>query len=89
MGDPRALIACRRQRLLTEGYADVIGKIATPTLLYAGSAGPIHDAARQSASEIPGSEFISLPGLTHIAAMCRSELILPHVQQFLVCAARQ
>jgi pimeloyl-ACP methyl ester carboxylesterase len=58
-----------------------------PTLLYAGSADPIHDAARQSASEIPGAEFVSLPGLGHIAAMCRSDLVLPHAEQFLLARA--
>lgn len=80
--DTAALIACRRQRLITEGYSDV-GKIAVPTLLYAGSADPIHGAARQSASQIPGATFISLPGLDHIAAMCQPRLILPQVQEFL------
>jgi pimeloyl-ACP methyl ester carboxylesterase len=86
--DTTALIACRQQRIVAEGYSDVVGKIAVPTLLYAGSADPIHDAARQSASEITGAEFISLPGLTHVAAMCRSDLVLPHAEQFLVRAEK-
>jgi pimeloyl-ACP methyl ester carboxylesterase len=80
--DAAALIASRRQRLVTEGYSD-IRKIAVPTLLYAGSADPIHGAARQSASQIPGATFISLPGLDHVAAMCQPRLILPQVQEFL------
>jgi pimeloyl-ACP methyl ester carboxylesterase len=73
--DTAALMACRRQRLVTDGFSDVIGTIAVPTLLYAGSADPIHAPARQSASEIPGAQFESLPGLTHIAAMFRSDLV--------------
>jgi pimeloyl-ACP methyl ester carboxylesterase len=80
--DTAALIACRQQRLATGGYADV-GKIAVPTLLYAGGADPIHDAARQTASEIGGAEFVSLPGLGHVAAMCRPQLILPQAQRLL------
>ena len=80
--DPAALIACRRQRMATKGYSDV-GKIAVPTLLYAGTADPIHDAARQSASQIPGATFISLPGLDHIAAMCQPQLILPQARELL------
>jgi pimeloyl-ACP methyl ester carboxylesterase len=80
--DTAALIACRQQRLATDGYAD-LGEIAVPTLVYAGSADPIHDGARQSASEIPGATFISLPDLNHIGAMCQPALILPQVQEFL------
>ena len=81
--DTAALIACRRQRLITEGFPDVLGKIAVPTLLYAGGADPIHEPARQTASEIANARFMSLPGLGHVAAMCRSDLVLPHVEPFL------
>jgi pimeloyl-ACP methyl ester carboxylesterase len=84
--DAAALIACRQQRLVTRGFADVVGTIGVPTLLYAGSADPIHDAARQTASQIPGAKFISMPGLNHIAAMCQQQLILPQVQRFLEVA---
>ncbi len=61
----------------------MVGKIAVPVLLYAGTADPIHDAARQTASQIAGAKFISLPGLSHAAAMFQPQLILPEVQQFL------
>ena len=81
--DTAALIACRRQRLITEGFPDVLGKIAVPMLLYAGGADPIHDPARQTASEIANARFMSLPGLDHLGAMCRSDLVLPHVEPFL------
>jgi pimeloyl-ACP methyl ester carboxylesterase len=54
-----------------------------PALLYAGSADPIHDAARQTASQIAGAQFISLPGLSHVAAMFHQQLILPEGQRFL------
>lgn len=84
--DTAALIACRRQRLITDGFSDVVGKIAVPALLYAGSADPIHDAARQTASAIPGAQFVSLPGLNHLAANFRSDLVLPHVEPFLAKA---
>ena len=75
--DYAALIACvQGRRLNTKGHSDVIGKIAVPTLIYAGSADPIHDPARQSASEIPGAQFVSLPGLNHVAR------IFPHRSRF-------
>jgi hypothetical protein len=81
--DTAALIAIRRQRLVTDAFSDVVGTIAVPTLLYAGTADPIHDGAGDSASQIRRAKFISVPGLNHIETMCRSELILPHVEQFL------
>jgi hypothetical protein len=67
----------------SRGFADVVGKIAVPVLCYAGTADPIHEPARQSAAQIRGAKFVSLPGLDHIAAGCRSDLILPHVERFL------
>jgi hypothetical protein len=44
---------------------------------------PIHESARQTTTEIRAAEFVSLPDLDHIAAMCRSDLALPHVERFL------
>jgi len=81
--DATALIACRQERLATEGYSDVVGQIAVPTLIYAGSNDPIHDPARQSAAEIRGATFVSLPGLNHIDGIARMDLVLPHVRPFL------
>ena len=84
--DTAALIACRQQGL--GEFSDVVGKIVVPTLFYAGSADPIHNPARQSASEISGAEFVSLAGLNHIAGMCRSDLVLAHVEPFLAKTIR-
>ena len=90
--DTAALIACLQgQRLSTQGFSDVLRAIAVPTLVYAGSADALHDPARQTASGIPGAQFVSLPGLIHPAALYRSDLVLPHVEPFLAKAtgARQ
>ena len=84
--DAAALIACMQQQTITKAFSDVVGTIAVPTLIYAGSADPIHDAARQSAAEISGAQFLSLPGLSHPAALWRSDLGLPQVQPFLAKA---
>jgi pimeloyl-ACP methyl ester carboxylesterase len=88
--DMAALVACAQGLWLnTEGFSDVLGTIAMPTLIYAGSADPMHDHARQSASEIPGAQFVSLPGLSHIQALWRSDLVLPHVEPFLAKATQR
>jgi pimeloyl-ACP methyl ester carboxylesterase len=82
--DYAALIACvQGRRLNTKGHSDVIGNIAVPTLIYAGSADPIHNPAQQAASEIPGAQFVSLPGLDHVALYFRTDLVLPIVEPFL------
>jgi len=85
VNDAAALIACGPQRPI-EGFSDVVHSIAVPTFLYAGSADPVHDAVRQTASEIAGAQFVSLPGLGHVAANERSDLLLPHVEPFLANA---
>ena len=84
--DTTALIACAQRPQTTEKYSDVVGTISVPTLVYAGSADPVHDSARQGASEIRGAQFLSLQGLNHPAALCRSDLVLPHVEPFLAKA---
>jgi len=84
--DTAALMACQQQRLVSEGFSDVVDRITVPTLVYAGTADPIHDPARQSAAEIAGAQFVSLPGLNHIEGLCRRNLVLPHVEWFLAKA---
>src|SRR5206468_4773354 len=84
--DTSAMIDCQQQRLIDEGFSDVVGTIAVPTLVYAGSADPLHNAARQSASEIPRAQFVSVPGLNHPAALCRRDLVIPQVEPFLAKA---
>ena len=85
--DYAALIACvQGRRLNTKGHSDVIGNIAVPTLIYAGSDDPIHDPAQRVASEISGAQFVSLPGLNHVAGYFRTDLVLPMVELFLAKA---
>jgi pimeloyl-ACP methyl ester carboxylesterase len=85
--DHAALIACLQGlRLNTKRFSDVVRTIAVPTLIYAGSADPLHGPVRQTASGIPGAQFVSLPGLSHVAANCSSDLVLAHVEPFLAKA---
>lgn len=85
--DAEALIACRQQRLVSGGYPGVPETISVPTLLYAGTADPIHGPAAETASLIANARFASLDGLNHIQGMMRSDLVLPHAQQFLLAYA--
>jgi pimeloyl-ACP methyl ester carboxylesterase len=80
--DTAALIACRQERLTCGTYSHMVGNITVPTLLYAGTADPVHDPAQQTASEIPGAKFMSLPNLNHQAAF-QPQFILRQVKEFL------
>jgi pimeloyl-ACP methyl ester carboxylesterase len=71
------MIPSLRERLLANDMA---------ALIACQQQGPVHDPARKSASEIRGADFVSLPDLNHPAALCRSDLVLPHVEPFLAKA---
>ena len=61
----------------------VLARIDVPTLVYAGDADPVYEGARRSAAAIPGARFVTLPGLDHLRAYSRGDLVLPHVREFL------
>jgi pimeloyl-ACP methyl ester carboxylesterase len=81
--DMEALIAWRRQRMASPGFEGILSSIRAPTLLYAGSSDPTHAQVQACAAHIRGATFVSLPDLGHIEAMCRSDLVLPHVLRFM------
>ena len=55
----------------------------TPYLLYAGDADDLHDGVKRAAAEIPGCEFVSLPGLNHMGAAADVKTVVPRVLRFL------
>jgi pimeloyl-ACP methyl ester carboxylesterase len=61
----------------------VLAKIAVPSCIYSGDADPRFVEAKTTAGGIRGATFISLPGLDHLQAFVRSDLVLPHVTTFL------
>jgi pimeloyl-ACP methyl ester carboxylesterase len=62
---------------------DMLRTMAMPCCLYAGEADPVFSQARSSSERIPGSRFISLPGLTHMQAFVESGKVVPPVAAFL------
>jgi hypothetical protein len=57
-----------------------------PCLVYAGEADPVYQANKEFVARMPNATFFSLPGLNHPEALFRSDLVLPHVRQFLRAA---
>lgn len=84
-GDAWALLASVREFRWTvsPGAEDVLPKIKIPCLLFIGEADPRFSTARDCAQLIPGSTFVSLPGLGHSTAFPRADSVLPHVKGFL------
>jgi pimeloyl-ACP methyl ester carboxylesterase len=65
---------------------DISGIVPTmtkPCLLYAGEADPLCPLVERCASQLPKAKFFSMPGLNHIQGAVRSDLVLPHVAEFL------
>jgi pimeloyl-ACP methyl ester carboxylesterase len=88
--DSEALLALRsalsNMPILTKEYLSVI---SVPCLLYCGDVDPRYRGAKEAAGYIPHAKFVSLPGLDHRPAFARSDLILPHVMEFLAQVSKK
>jgi pimeloyl-ACP methyl ester carboxylesterase len=62
---------------------DVLPTMTMPCLLFAGENDPFYSGAKECAENMPNATFVSLPGLGHIEALYRSDLVLPHIAVFL------
>lgn len=81
--DVQAFIALRTQRLASPGFAEILPKMNIPCLVFAGEADPVYPANKEFVARMPNATFFSVPGLNHPEAFFRSDLVLPHITQFL------
>jgi pimeloyl-ACP methyl ester carboxylesterase len=81
--DAKALVACRSKGLQSAGFAEILPTMRMPCLLYAGEDDPVCAENRKCIRGMPNVTFFSLPGLSHVEAVSRSDLVLPRVKQFL------
>ena len=54
-----------------------------PCLVYVGEADAFYEGAKECAKHIPGAAFVSFPGLNHGQVSQGSDVVLPHVTEFL------
>jgi len=80
--DAEALIA-RRSRREWIGLADALPTMATPSLLFVGEDDGALASARKAAQVMSNATLVSLPGLDHFRAVCRVDLVMPHILRFL------
>ena len=81
--DAEALVASALGSRDTRGLEDGLATATQPCLVFAGDQDDVHDLAQQAADQMPNATFVSLAGLAHLAALTRSDLVLPHVTEFL------
>ncbi|HEY94085.1 MAG TPA: alpha/beta fold hydrolase [Dehalococcoidia bacterium] len=54
-----------------------------PFLLFVGESDPSFPGVEKTSKSLPDATFVSLPGLNHLEAASRIDLIIPHIRQFL------
>jgi len=81
--DPDAQIAAITVRSDTPGLSEGLGSITQPVLTFSGTEDGNHDFVKKAAGEMPTASFVSLDGLDHEQAFRRSDIVLPHLTQFL------
>lgn len=65
------------------GFEDVLPTVMVPCLLFGGEADPFYSGAEECSKKMPNATLVSLPGLDHIEAVYRTDLVLPHIRKFL------
>ena len=85
--DAAALLAAVDQAAHPTGqpvnWDKLLPATAIPALLYVGGKDPFLSGAKKCASLMPEATLVELPGLDHSGAIVRSDLVLPHVIEFL------
>jgi len=77
------LPALRALTIDREDFSGVLDAMTMPCLLFAGTSDARWPKVAECSRRIPNVTFISLADCGHVAAWARSDLTLPHVQQFL------
>jgi len=64
-------------------------KISVPCLVYCGELDPYQSGMKESVNHIPNARFVSVPGIDHGSAWSRSDLMLPHIKEFLAQVSKK
>ena len=81
--DSKALLAALEAARL-DNPEGVLPTMTMPCLLFAGDADPRFAGVKKAVSHMPNATFVSLPGIDHGQGSTRSDLVLPHITDFLV-----
>ena len=82
--DIEALIAAVDGNSMRPDLEDDLPGMTMPFLIYAGESDEKrYVPAREAAERLPNATVVSLPGLDHLQGYTRSDLVLPHIKNFL------
>jgi len=83
--DGAALAACVAAMIAESDGRQVadLPQIETPVMLLVGTEEPFADQAREAAERLPRGAYVPLRGLDHVQTYFRSDLVVPHVREFL------
>ena len=83
--DLEALIALMSSENFMEipGYEDFLPNLKIPSLFFAGEYNWEYSSAPQTVKMMPDAKLAALPGLNHVEAFVRIDLVLPHITKFL------
>ena len=81
--DPEAIIGASLGLINRPDMSPVLPTMTMPCLVYCGDSDGLHVGAAECVKHMPNVAWVSLPDLDHTLAMERSELVLPHVREFL------
>lgn len=81
--DAQALIASSIELRDFQGIEEVLPSMTMPCLLYVGEADFLYEGVKECVKHMPNATFVSFPGLDHGQTSRSSNLVLPHVTEFL------
>lgn len=64
-------------------FSEVLPTMAMPCLLFAGTDDPRYPRVQECARQMPNAAMFKLEGCGHVAAWGRSDMVLPHLRNFL------
>jgi pimeloyl-ACP methyl ester carboxylesterase len=78
--DLEAILALTQDR---ESMAEILSTMTMPCLLFVGEADPRFPKVQECVKHLPNGNLFSLPNCSHVDGYARSDLVLPHVLEFL------
>jgi len=62
---------------------EALPRFTMPCLLFVGELDDHYQGFKECANRMPNASYVSFPGLDHSETLTRSDLVLPHVKEFL------
>jgi pimeloyl-ACP methyl ester carboxylesterase len=81
--DHEAIIAVLKAVGSRTGVQDDLPGMIMPFLIFVGEYDNSFSAAKEASELLPDATFVLLPGLNHMQAHSRLDLVIPHIKEFL------